>query len=673
MTCHTLPIALLAVLTLPPRTALSAPDADGEIVVEEERPPPVASAVSLDREEIEAFPARSADDLLQAMPGLHESAHGGHGKAYQYFIRGFDAVHGADLAVTLDGIPLNEVSNIHGDGYLDLHFLPTLLVQGLDLTRGASRPDVGDFGIAAAADFHLGLAERGLLVEGGGGTDRSGLARLAWGPGAEPGTFLVAEAEAGEGGGEHRAWREARLGGGVERWFGRSRARAFALGHLGRFESPGVLRADDLEAGEVDFYGAYPESGGGASARLLLGADLARSRADRGASALTWGWLRGLDLTRNFTGYAQDAEHGDGLLQAQRGGALGARARAWRRWPLGARDLLTTGGLDGRLDLLHQWEQAIAVDGTPWEDRIDATVRQGDLGAWALAGFDPWPWLRLEPGLRVEWLGAGLLRHIDDEGAPVAEPAWAFSWAPLLCPRASAVLLPERPLSLFADYGRGFRSPEARGIEDGDRAPVSTADTEEAGLRWRPSGRVELTLVGFHTFVSNEIIFDHAAARFLASGATRRVGGEATAALSPWPWLRTEWELTWADGRYVASGEALPYAPRWLASGGLGPHGERGDLAWNSGLRGWFLGPRPLPEGFYSRAAFVLDATAHLTWRHWVLDVEVDNLLGTHWRDGEFVYPSWFDRGQRESELPALHITAGDPFAVRIAIGRRFS
>ncbi len=650
-------------------------DGDEEIVVEDELPRGTASERFLDRAAVQVFPARSADDLLRAMPGLHQSAHGGHGKAYQYFVRGFDAVHGADLAVSLEGIPLNEPSNIHGHGYLDLHFLPTQLVQGVELYKGASRAEVGDFGVAASADFHLGLAEPGLLAQVGAGTDRSGDLLLAWRPPVgESGDFALAQVDAGLGVGEHRGWRQLNLAAGVERWLGMTRARAFALGYHGAFESPGVIREDDLLDGSIDLYGAYPEAGDGVSSRLIAGAELARPGTGSGWNLLAWGAMRGLELSRNFTGYAQHPDHGDGVLQGQQGGAFGLRARRWTDLAvLGATHRLA-GGVDLRVDSLDQWEQGIEPDGSAWERRIDAGVQQGSAGAWGSIQLHPWPWLELEPGLRAELLGVRLLRRIDDDGQVVITPAPAMSWAPVLAPKARAVLLPQGALSLFVSYGRGFRSPEARGVEDGDRAPVSIADTEELGLRWEPAAGVELTLVGFHTTVGNELIFDHTAARFLSSGSTRRLGGEALAGAELLPWLRSELEITWTDGRYQATGEPLPYAPRWLASAGLyGQDVDRGGpLRWSGGLRGWFLGPRPLPDGFYSHPAFVLDATADVELRRWVLELQVDNLLGARWRDGEFVYPSCFDPDSRCSELPALHITAGEPFALRIGIGRRF-
>jgi hypothetical protein len=43
--------------------------------------------------------------------------HAGGGKANQYFLRGFDIDHGTDLALFVDGVPVNQPSHGHGQGY----------------------------------------------------------------------------------------------------------------------------------------------------------------------------------------------------------------------------------------------------------------------------------------------------------------------------------------------------------------------------------------------------------------------------------------------------------------------------------------------------------------------------------------------------------------------------
>lgn len=660
-----LPI-LLALISRP---ALAGDEEQEEVIIEGERPVEAATSRSLDRAEIETLPARSADDLLRAMPGMHLSAHGGHGKAYQYFLRGFDAVHGADVAVSLEGVPLNEVSNVHGHGYLDLHFLPSILVRGLDLHPGTWRAEVGDFAVAGSADLRLGLEEEGAALTLGGGTDRSASATASWRPeGQDPGTFLVADLELGEGVGEARDWRQLRAGAGLAGSLGAAEARAFVLAYDGRFASPGVLREDDLLAGEVDFYDAYPGSGGGRSQRALGVAALSGGDTTLGWRFTAWSGLRALRLDQNFTGWYADSEHGDGSRQIHRAWSSGARLRGvW----VASESLTLRGGLDGRGERFAQSEEGVTTTYETWETRVAATGRQADLGVWVDGAWRPTPGIRVEPGLRADLL---LVRYTPSlvDGAPVVDASDALAWAPALAPKLAVALRPEARVSGFLALGRGFRSPEASGTEPGEVAPVSFVDAGEIGLRARPVAGLELRAAGFGTRISDEIVFDHAAARFLATGRTRRLGIDTGASWRPVERLLLDGAFTWSDGVYVETGTPIPYAPR--LQGALGVSTSElplGPVALTGGLRGWVLGPRPLPGGFSSDPGGALDLTAHADWRRWTLSIDIDNVLGAERKDGEFFFPSRWDPAEPLSELPVRHFTAGEARALRLAVGWR--
>jgi len=641
--------------------ALADPDeeeAAREIVVQGERPRTSASGRSLDRPALEALPARSTDDVLRAMPGLHLSAHGGHGKAYQYFLRGFDAVHGADLAVEVQGVPINERSNVHANGYLDLHFVPPVLLASAVLSPGTWRPDAGNYAVAGSASLQLGLERTGGLVWLGGGTDRSAEATRAWRPpDSAPGTFLVADTTLGRGIGMARSWRQLRVGAGVEGSRGGVHTRAWVLAYEGAFESPGVLRLDDYQLGEVGFYDAYPGSGGGRSSRLLAAAQLIGGSDRVVWQGLAWGGLRALRLQQNFTGWYDDPVHGDGTRQSYRAGSGGARGRV--AWSVSSALLVQT-GVDARVDRLRQEERGVTADGGGWGGRVARLEAiQGELGAWIAAPWTPRRGLRIEPGARIEGL------WVDPDGS-------AASWAPVVAPKLSVVVGDGGPATGFASYGRGFRSPDVRGVGEGGRAPLAVADMVEVG--GTAAGRwLALRLAGFAALVSDEIVFDHVAARYLATGTTRRLGVDGGMTVRPLDGVRLQSDISFSDGRYRRSGVPIPYAPRLLAN--VGAYLERvpvGGVALTAGVRTWVLGPRPLPGGFASRTAVVADLTTTLDVGPWRLSIEIDNALGNRWRDGEFVFPSRWDRDAPRGELPVRHFTAGAPSAARVAVGRRF-
>jgi outer membrane cobalamin receptor len=73
-------------------------------------------------ERMERLPLRRVSDLLEQVPGLIVSQHGGDGKANQYYLRGFNLDHGTDLAVFVADVPVNLPTHAHGQGYADINF-----------------------------------------------------------------------------------------------------------------------------------------------------------------------------------------------------------------------------------------------------------------------------------------------------------------------------------------------------------------------------------------------------------------------------------------------------------------------------------------------------------------------------------------------------------------------
>ena len=85
--------------------------------------------------------------------------HGSEGKGHQFFLRGFDAIHGADLLVRVGGVPWNEWSNIHAQGYLDLGIVIPEVIQSIRVRKGPFALDDGAFAMAGSVDFDLGVPE----------------------------------------------------------------------------------------------------------------------------------------------------------------------------------------------------------------------------------------------------------------------------------------------------------------------------------------------------------------------------------------------------------------------------------------------------------------------------------------------------------------------------------
>ena len=87
------------------------------------------------------------------MPGLLTAQHQGGGKADQLFLRGFDADHGTDVALYIDGVPINLPSHAHGQGYADLNFIIPEAIERIDVVKGPYDARYGDFATAGAINL----------------------------------------------------------------------------------------------------------------------------------------------------------------------------------------------------------------------------------------------------------------------------------------------------------------------------------------------------------------------------------------------------------------------------------------------------------------------------------------------------------------------------------------
>src|SRR5690554_6959956 len=123
---------------------------------------PTASTTRISAREMAASDRKNAEEILRQVPGLTLVQHGSEGKGHQFFMRGFDAIHGADLELTLDGMPLNEWSNIHAQGYIDLGIIIPEMLKSVVVTKGPFTLAQGPFAMAGSAHYHLGVPSENL-------------------------------------------------------------------------------------------------------------------------------------------------------------------------------------------------------------------------------------------------------------------------------------------------------------------------------------------------------------------------------------------------------------------------------------------------------------------------------------------------------------------------------
>ncbi len=652
--------ALAAMFATGAETSPAVPAAD-EIVVVSRKPASAASEHDIDGMRLRQSPARTAEDMLELVPGLHVVQHGAEGKGHQFFLRGFDAVHGSDVEVRVEGVPINEPSNVHGHGYVDLGFVVPELVERVHARKGAYALDQGDFATAGSAELRLGVApeDRGLRLGHQVGTTGRHRALAVWAPGERD--FVAAEGLIDDGYGEQRAAKRATFLGRLALLNDEAhRLEVLGAGYAARFELPGAVRLEDVRAGRIGFYDAYTDGTGGASDRALLTViDERRDGPWRLRLQAFGGWRR-LALDENYTGFLGDPAHGDRHEQTQDGIDGGLEARStWRVFgPLQLRALLST-----RLGRAEQRDVRATGDALRDLAFTQAAVAAGAGAGWRVAG-----WLRLEGALRFDAFRFDVDDRLADRRADGSATA--------LSPRLAAVMRPHADWRVFAAYGRGLRSPEARAFAaagdhenepaaqyEGGEPEVTVADDAEVGVRFEPGADLSVGAALFGVHIARESLFDHASGVVVERGGTRRYGVEADVRVRPASWLELDADVTAADARFTSDGAAVPGAPRLLATTGASLVHPDG---WRASTHALFIGRRPLAQGAQAGSAVFWDASAGYRWSWLELRLDVENLLALEHAESEAQYASHWDPGSTPSRIPVVHRFAAPPRNARL-------
>ena len=494
--------------------------------------------------DIRAAPRRNAEEILRQVPGLTLVQHGSEGKGHQFFLRGFDAVHGSDFELSVEGMPLNEWSNVHAQGYLDLAMILPELVREVAVTKGPFRLEQGAFAMAGSADYRLGAPNdaRGWRASYTVGTTRRHRIFAGYAP-REGDSFVGLAATHDAGFGENRRLARATFNGRARLLDQQDRRLDLtALGGYGAFGLPGVLPNAEVASGRVGFYDTLDDRGEGWSARGLLALRYGWEGEGHEVSVTGYAAYRRLALVENFTGFLLDATNGDRRDQRQETWSFGAFGTHESRL---TRTLAWRSGLGVRGDAFGQTEHNVGRALERVRTRRDLEGMQ--LLAHALGGlrWTPTEQLRFDAGARLDVLHVAVRDRLQGgergDGTEV-----------VVSPRVTARWAPAEGWKLLAAYGRGFRPPEARafstfdpgsaGITDevftGGAPTPTVSDAVEVGMRWQPLPAFGLGLAAFGTFIERESVFDHVSGVSLDLNGTRRLGAELLLSSEPLPWLR---------------------------------------------------------------------------------------------------------------------------------------
>ncbi len=644
------------------------------VVVTAEAPTRDTSSQSvLDRSAIDALRAPTAQDLLRSMSGVQVSQHGSEGKAAQFYMRGFDAAHGTDVTVGVDGLILNEPSHIHGHGYADSGLLIPEALAGVEARKGAFSLEQGNLSTAGHVEFEIGVPAhlRGTALGLESGRPWRGRFWAYHAPVEGPSTDVVAAELVDETGPfENRQTRRAGLIG--QHTVGDWRIRGAA--QIADFGLPGAIPLEAREERALERGQSLSPDTTGRTGQIWLGVVHEDDGDDW--SRRTSVDLRGrqFDGHENFTGYLGDEIRGDERREFQRGlvGHLGHRSR----WRLNA-DWELLGYAGAGFDRFRQYEDAIDHRGRAYDRGRGGLGRQANAYvAPGVAGYlgDR---LEVEGGVRFE----ALWFQYREDAAVGAEDGKELLG--LVAPRMRTRLFLGDRWMLTGGVGRGYRGPEARVFAGEQEAPpdedlrehrggeprATMMDGAELGVIFEPSRPLELSATVFGYRSQAEYIYDHVSRLQVDQGPTRRLGVEFDGRLRLGEVAQLRGHAMVVDARFSADGEPVPGAPS--LQGGLMAFGE-----WKNGVFGGLewraVGRRPLSFGARAAPWQMLNAHGGYGRGGWRFQLMLENVLDVQWEEGVYHYASHFDRDAPRTTIPSIHVVEGHPRMVRAEVVYRW-
>ncbi len=640
--------------------------------------PAAASAITISGAQVNAQPFSRVGEALEVVPGLIVTQHSGEGKANQYFLRGFNLDHGTDLAIKVDGMPVNMPTHGHGQGYADINFMIPELIQSVNVRKGPYFADVGDFGSAGsvAIDYINRLPKN--IVETTNGTFgyHRGLAAGSTAVGA--GTLLAAV----EGVKYNGPWDvpdNVRKINGVMRYSQGTATDGLsltAMAYSNAWNSTDQVAQRAIDQNIIGRFGTLDPTDGGVSSRFSLSGNWVHSSEYGQTKANAYLIRSSMNLYNNFTYFLDDPVNGDQFSQLDKRTVYGFDVSHAFDVRVGGIETQTRVGLQTRGDDIR-----VGLFKTLQRDTLSTvredSVREGNVGLWADTTARWTDWLRTTVGIREDYFAG---RVLSDTPANSGN-----AQATMTSPKAGIVLGPWYKTEFYGNAGYGLHSNDIRGatitvdpidkVTPQDRVPLLVRSKgAEVGVRTKAVEGLTSSLAVFVLDFDSELLFVGDAGTTEPSRPSRRVGVEWTNQYQILPWMRLDLDVAYTRAHFTdfdPAGNFIPGAPAWVAAGGVTFGGESG---WFGALRGRYFGPRPLIEddSVRSQSSLIFNARAGYKFDNGLrLQLDVLNLFNARTNQIEYYYLSRLP-GEPIGGVADRHVHPAEPLAVRLTLAGRF-
>lgn len=625
---------------------------------------------TISKTDIRMRAVNNSQEVLRLVPGLFIGQHQGGGKAEQIFMRGFDSDHGTDISIMADGMPVNMVSQAHGQGYADMHFIIPETIEHVDFQKGPYQAARGNFTTSGFVDLRTrnGITQNMLKLEGGMfDTYRAmGMFDLLNEKAKAKQQSLYMASEFAYSNGFFDAPQHFNRFNFFVKYNGRLNRNTYlvasASGFNSKWDASGQIPDRAVESGQIGFYGAIDDTEGGNTSRHNVNVQLVTTVRNGSYVKNQFYYSRyHFDLISNFTFYLNDPVNGDQIRQRESRDLLGYNGSYHRQSRLGSLPLTTELGIGVRHDAIHDLELSHTKNKFTVLDRLAfGNVSETDMSAYLSGVLQVSDRFSVNAGIRINQFLNRYTDHLRSDSLFTASAA-------ILSPKLNLTYQQSGSTQWYLNLGKGFHSNDTRvAVLEKGRKVVPPAYAVDLGVITKPAKNLLLQAALWHLWLDQEFVYSGDGAYVEPSGKTRRTGFDFSVRYEPFASVYLDADINYAHGRFTEAPKAanyIPLAPVWSSTGGVTYKSKTGI---NGSIRYRWLGNRPANEDYSTTATgyFVNDLVLNYTTRKYEIGFSVNNIFNVKWKETQFDTES---RLKNEiSPVQEIHFTPGTKLLAKL-------
>ncbi|WP_299767301.1 TonB-dependent receptor [uncultured Dokdonia sp.] len=643
----------------------------------------VNSLTSLVDIDVQNNPVKSAQEILRRVPGLIIGQHAGGGKAEQLFLRGFDIDHGTDVAIDVDGLPVNMVSHAHGQGYADLHFVIPETIDNIDFGKGPYYADKGNFNTAGYVSLKTKKAidENLISLEVGQFNTVRAVSLIKLLDGEYSNAYFGSELVLTDGVFDSpQDFNRINVMGRYNFNNFDDEELTLSVSHFqSKWNASGQIPQRAVDQGLISRFGAIDDTEGGLTSRSNIWLNH-RKQLSEHQELKTKAFLSryNFELYSNFTFFLEDPENGDQIRQQEGRTLFGAETVYEHTFDQkNERNRLRfNAGLGFRYDDNNDVELSRTRDRRVLLERLAfGDIDEVNAYGFASATYKVGNWT-FNPGLRIDYFEFDYVDFLNPFGFlnpdldidNISEDDVIFS------PKFNTVFTPNSQLQLFAKAGFGFHSNDSRVVTAGTgEETLPSAFGVDLGTIVKPVNGLVLNATLWGLSLEQEFVYVGDAAVVEPSGRSRRLGVEfgARYQINKWLYANADVNYTYARSIDEVDGQDfIPLAPDLTSSGSITVQ-NLGKFSGNLSYR--YIKDRPANEdnSIVAEGYFVTDLNANYAFaKGWNIGLIVENLFDTEWNETQFATETrLFNEANPVEEIT---FTPGTPFSARVKLSVTF-